>query len=186
MFKIVRGTLAVTMGVAACLAAWSAEPAGGARQPAGAAIGQTLPAAAPLSLDEARRQAEVLHTAMHATLQSVHHRYYREDEALPLPAAVLQEAFAEVEKEQGVKLRWLVVEGQAMNADHKPQGAFENEAVKALKAGKSSFEQTEGGTYRRVGPITLGNHCLKCHVPDRKSTENRKAGLIVAIPIREK
>ena len=136
------------------------------------------------SEDQARRQAEILHTAMHATLQVVHHRYYQEDEGLLLPAATLKEVFAEMEKEHGVKLRWLAVEGQVMNTDHSARDAFEREAVKVLKSGKPKYEQVENGTYRRAGPITLSNHCLKCHVPDRKSTEDRTAGLIISIPVK--
>ncbi len=136
------------------------------------------------SEDQARRQAEILHTAMHATLQVVHHRYYQEDEGLLLPAATLKEVFAEMEKEHGVKLRWLAVEGQVMNTDHSARDEFEREAVKVLKSGKPKYEQVENGTYRRAGPITLSNHCLKCHVPDRKSTEDRTAGLIISIPVK--
>jgi hypothetical protein len=136
------------------------------------------------TLEEAHRQAEILHTAMHATLQIVHHRYYQEDEGLLLPAATLKEVFAEVEKEQGIKLRWLAVEGQVMNTDHTARDEFEREAVKALKAGKPAYESTEQGVYRRAGPITLTNHCLKCHVPDRKSTEDRTAGLIISMPVK--
>lgn len=139
---------------------------------------------APISVDEARRQAEVLHTAMHAALQTVHHRYYREDAGLPIPAAVLDEIFAEVQSERGIQLRWLAVEGQAMNTDHKARTPFEQEAVKALKSGKLAHEEVDEGVYRRAGAVTLTNHCLKCHVPDRKSTQNRTAGLIVAIPMR--
>ena len=121
---------------------------------------------------------------MHATLQVVHHRLYREDEGLPLPAAALKEVFAEIEQEQQIKLRWLAVDGTAMNEDHKPRNAFERAAFDALKRGQSAFEQAENGVYRRAGPITLRNHCLKCHVPDRMSTENRTAGLIIEIPVR--
>lgn len=139
---------------------------------------------APISVDEARRQAEILHTAMHAALQTVHHRYYREDAGLPIPAAVLDEIFAEVQTDRGIQLRWLAVEGQAMNTDHKARTPFEQEAVKALKSGQLAHEQVDQGVYRRAGAITLTNHCLKCHVPDRKSTQNRTAGLIVAIPMR--
>lgn len=139
-----------------------------------------------ISLEAARRQAEVLHDAMHASLQVVHHRYYTEDEGLPIPAAIFKDVFAEVEKEQHVKLRWLVVEGQAMNNDHKPQTPFEHEAVKALTSGKKSHEEAEDGVYRRAGSITLTNHCLKCHVPDRKNTNTRTAGLIITIPIAGK
>ena len=36
----------------------------------------------------------------------------------------------------------------------------------------------------RAAPITLTNHCLKCHVPDRKSTEDRTAGLIISMPVQ--
>jgi hypothetical protein len=143
------------------------------------------PAARP-TLEQARRQAEVLHTTLHATLQAVHHRYYREDEGLPIPAAMLKEVFADLEKEQSVKLRWLAVEGQAMNTDHQARDEFEKEAVKALKAGKDAFERAENGTYRRAAAITLGSHCLKCHVPDRKSTQDRTAGLIIALPVQRK
>ena len=142
-------------------------------------------AAASPSVEEARRRAEILHAAMHSTLQAVHQRYYREDEGLPIPAATLKEVFAEFEQEQQIKLRWLVVEGQAMNSDHEPQGSFENEAVQALKAGKPAFERAENGIYRRAGGIALTNHCLKCHVPDRKSTEQRTAGLIISIPLQK-
>lgn len=135
-------------------------------------------------LDDARSQAELLHEAMHSTLQIVHHRYYREDEGLPLPAAILKEVFAELEKEKGVSLRWLAIDGQAMNTDHRPRNDFEIEAAKALKLGRKSYEAIEPGIYRRAGAIRLANQCLKCHVPDRKSLEDRTAGLLITIPIR--
>jgi hypothetical protein len=155
---------------------WSDEPS-----PA-----KAKPTIAPPTVDEARRQASILHDAMHASLQVVHHRFYREDEGLPLPAATFLEIFAEIEQEQNIKLRWLAVDGVAMNADHKPRDSFEHDAVQALKSGKRSHEQTDHGIYRRAGAITLTNHCLKCHVPDRKSTDSRTAGLIIAIPIQSK
>lgn len=155
-------------------------------EPTSSAAGQASPVTASRTVEEARRLAELLHLAMHSTLHVVHQRFYREDEGLPIPAATLKEVFAEIEQEQQVKLRWLVVEGQAMNSDHQPQSSFENEAVQALKAGKPAFERTENGVYRRAGGIALTNHCLKCHVPDRKSTEQRTAGLIISIPFQGK
>lgn len=136
------------------------------------------------SVEEARRQAAALHSAMHATIQVVHHRYYREDEGLPIPASIMKDVFAEIETDQQIKLRWLVVEGQAMNLDHRPQDEFERHAVEALKSGKRSFESTENGFYRHAGAITLTSQCLKCHVPDRKNTKNRTAGLVISIPIK--
>lgn len=136
------------------------------------------------TVEQARRQAELLHTSMHATLQVVHHRYYREDEGIPIPAGVLKDVFADLKKEHQVSLRWLAVDGQAMNTDHVAKDEFEKEAVKALQADKSFFERSENGVYRRASAITLGSHCLKCHVPDRKSTEDRTAGLIISMPVQ--
>jgi len=142
--------------------------------------------AIPLSTtQQARRQAEILHTSIHTTLQVIHDRYYREDEGLPIPAAITGDVFKDLEAKQNVKLRWLAVEGLAMNTDHLPRGGFETEAVKSLKSGKEFHEQTENGFYRRAAPITLSSHCLKCHMPDRKSTNDRNAGLIIAIPVEE-
>lgn len=137
-----------------------------------------------LTTDEARSQAKLLHSTIHSTLRVVHDRYYREDEALPIPAAAMGEIFKDIESIEHVKLRWLAVEGQAMNTDHVAKDAFEAEAVNALKAGKPFHEEATEQIYRRAAPITLSNHCLKCHMPDRKSTKDRTAGLIIAIPIR--
>lgn len=137
-----------------------------------------------LTTDEARSRAKLLHAAIRSTLRVVHDRYYREDEALPIPAAAMGEIFKDIESMEHIKLRWLAVEGQAMNTDHVAQDAFEAEAVNALKAGKPSHEEATEHIYRRAAPITLSNHCLKCHMPDRKSTKDRTAGLIIAIPIK--
>ena len=138
----------------------------------------------PVLLETARLQAASLHDAIHSTLRVTHDRFYREDEGLPIPASVLKEVFADLRKKQNITLRWLVVDGQAMNTDHEAQNAFEEDAVKALKSGRLSHEQVEHGVYRRAAPITLSNHCLKCHVPDRRSTRDRTAGLIITMPVR--
>lgn len=186
MLKCLRMALAVAIGAASFTIALSEEPLGVSEKKSGVSESIGIPAAARPSLESARHQAKVLHTAMHSTLQVVHHQYYREDEGLPIPARTLKDVFAELEKEHHIKLRWLAVEGQAMNTAHKPQDSFENEAVNALKSGRREFERVEHGVYRRAGSITLLNHCLKCHVPDRKSTEARTAGLVIAIPIEER
>lgn len=137
-----------------------------------------------LTETEAREQAANLHEMMHSTLRVTHDRYYREDAGLPIPAAILKEVFADVKRTRNITLRWLAVEGQAMNTDHKAQNEFEQQAVRALKSGRRVYEQTQDNVYRRVGAITLSNHCLKCHVPDRRSTRDRTAGLIISIPVK--
>lgn len=133
---------------------------------------------------EARGRAELLHDTVEQLLHVVHQRYYREDEGLKLPAAALKEVFRELAERRGVELRWLAVEAEAMNVAHVPRDDFEKAASKAILAGDSAFEQTVGGTYRRVGRIVLTNECLKCHVPNRTSTRDRAAGLVIAMPVR--
>jgi len=141
------------------------------------------PTAPPPSESEARQRARLLHGLIHDTLQVVHGRYFREGERLAIPAAVLGDVFREAEERDGVRLRWLVVDGQAMNIDHEPQDAFETAAAEALRAGARGHEAVEDGAYRFAGPITLKAECLKCHLPSRSSNEARTAGLLISIPI---
>ena len=101
---------------------------------------------------QARRQAEILHTSIHATLQVVHDRYYREDEGLPIPAAIMGNVFKEIESAQNVRLRWLAVEGLAMNTDHLPQDTFETEAVRFLKSGEKFHERSRSTVSTAVRP----------------------------------
>lgn len=135
------------------------------------------------TVNEARGRARLLHETMHATLQVVHREYYREGEALKIPAATMRQVFRELENRQKVELRWLAVNAQAMNADHKPRNDFEKEAVEALSAGKEEFERVEGGVYRLASTIALTSDCLGCHAPNRKSNKDKAAGLIIAIPL---
>ena len=136
------------------------------------------------NLEEARGRARLLHETIHATLQIVHHRYFREDEGIPVPAFTLKSVFAELATQSKVKLRWLAVNAQAMSVDHEPQDEFEREAAKALAAGQEEFELAEQDVYRHAAAITLKSECLKCHLPNRKSTEPRLAGLVISMPIR--
>jgi hypothetical protein len=69
--------LAILLAIASFSVAWTDEPAPVVSK-------ATLPA--PPTVDQARRQAEILNDTLCATLQIVHHRYYREDEGLRLPA----------------------------------------------------------------------------------------------------
>lgn len=136
------------------------------------------------TVNEARLQAELLHESLHATLQAVHHQYYREDQGLPIPAAALKEVFLHLERDRKIEVRWLAVNAQAMNVNHEPKAKFEKEAAKALAAREAAVEQTDGGVYKRVTPIVLSSECLKCHLPLRKSNNDRLAGLLIAIPVR--
>jgi hypothetical protein len=139
-----------------------------------------LPSAA-----EAPGRARLLHEAIHATLQIVHHEYYREDEALKLPAATLQSVFQELATRQKVELRWLAVNAQAMNVDHVPRTDFEKQAVQALSAGQAEFTQQTDQALYYAGAITLDSSCLKCHAPTRTSNRDRAAALVIKMPLRQ-
>ena len=143
--------------------------------------------AAPLpSVDEARGRARLLYETIQATLQVVHHEYYREDEKLPIPARTFKKVFRELADHQKVEIHWLAVNAQAMNQDHIPQNDFEKKAVSALASGAEEYELVEAGLCRHVGLITLTSECLKCHVPNRTNLKNRAAGLVISIPIEKK
>ncbi|WP_339734075.1 DUF3365 domain-containing protein [uncultured Gimesia sp.] len=139
-----------------------------------------------VSIDAAREQARLLHEALHSTLLIVHRKYYREDEKLPIPSSVLDEVFEEMQRTRNIKFRWISVNAEAMNIDHEPKTAFEKQAAEALSSGKKEFEQVEKGIYRHVGTICLPSQCLKCHMPNRRSTATRFAGLIISLPVSEK
>lgn len=147
--------------------------------------GEETPQRLP-TVAEARDRAELLHETIHGALQVVHHEYYREDEGLAIPASTLKKVFQQLADQKRVSARWLVVDGAAMNTDHLPQTEFERKAAAAISSGKSAYEEVAADVYRRAGSITLKSDCLKCHLPNRKSTEDRSAGLILSIPIQRK
>ena len=137
----------------------------------------------PVSENEARARARLLHEAFHATLQFVHDEYYRPDQRLELPANTLERVFGELERSQKVRLRWLAVNAQAMNVEHAARDDFEKAAVASLITGKNEFDRLEKGTYRYAGAITLTSACLKCHLPARSDNRDRAAALVISIPL---
>ncbi|WP_299469602.1 DUF3365 domain-containing protein [uncultured Gimesia sp.] len=139
-----------------------------------------------VSISEAREQARLLHETLHSTLLIVHRKYYREDEKLPIPSSVLDDVFEEMQRTRNINFRWISVNAEAMNIDHEPKTDFEKNAAEAISSGKTEFEQVEKGIYRHVGRICLPSQCLKCHMPNRRSTDTRFAGLIISLPVNEK
>jgi hypothetical protein len=133
------------------------------------------------TVKEARDRARLLHEIIHGTLQVMHRDFFDPDELDKIPSASLEDVFNELARKQGVKVHWLGVDGQTMNIEHQPQDNFEREAVKAISSGKKEFEAVEGNRYRHAGAIVLHNVCLKCHVPNRSSLEDRAAGLVISM-----
>lgn len=139
----------------------------------------------PGTIVEARGRARLLHETIHGTLQLVHRDFFDPNDHDFIPSATLEEMFKDLETRQKVEVRWLGVEGKTMNVDHKPADDFERKAADALRAGKAEFEMVENGKFRRAGVITLHNACLKCHVPNRTSLEDRVAGLVISMPLQK-
>lgn len=138
----------------------------------------------PATIVEARSRAQLLFEMIHGTLQVVHRDFFEEDDALAIPSASLEDVFHELSVSYDVKLKWLVVNADALNVDHLPADAFEKKAVEALAAGKPLVETTENGRYRFAGPIRLPSQCLKCHVKRRTTNTDRTAGLLISMPLQ--
>lgn len=137
----------------------------------------------PSTLEEARGRARWIHELVHGALQVMHRDFFEEDDpGISLPSQSLDDVFSEMARSHQVKLRWLGVNANK-GLDHLPKDRFEEEAAAALRAGQTEFERFEGNRYRFVGMIRLQNECLKCHVPERKSLEDRVAGLAISFPM---
>lgn len=155
-------------------------PAGGEEK---ATTAERDPEGYPRSIEEARGRARWVHEIIHGALQVMHRDFFDEDAVeRSLPSQSLDDVFAEMARSHGVEIRWLG--GNAgKGKDHVPKDGFEEKAVAALIAGAPEYEGVEKARYRFVGPIKMQNQCLKCHVRDRKSLEDRVGGLAISFPL---
>lgn len=139
-------------------------------------------AAPPATVEEARARARLLLEAFHGALQVMHRDFFDEDAVeQSLPSQSLDDVFSEMERSHSVKVRWLGVNANK-GKNHLPINRFEEAAVEALLAGKGEHESVEGRRYRFAGAIRLQNECLKCHVPNRTTLEDRLAALSITMP----
>ena len=139
----------------------------------------------PVTVAEARGRARLLHETIHGALQVMHRDFFDKDDRRRIPSKSLEDVFSELALSDSVQIRWLAVNAKTMSEDHAPQDAFEKRAVEALSSGEEEYEAVENDRYRRAGAIRLHNVCLKCHVPNRTSLEDRAAGLVISMPIQE-
>lgn len=140
----------------------------------------------PTTEAEALGRARWLHEAIHGSLQVMHRDFFGdgdEDIGLSLPSQSLEDVFKEMSRSWSVEIRWLGVNA-THNDDHLPINRFEEEAVEAFLEGKTEYSKTQDNQLRYAGAITLHNQCLKCHVPNRASMENRLAALSITMPLR--
>ncbi len=137
-----------------------------------------------VSVEVARERAKLSHNIYVATLDVIHHRYFRNDRA-SVPARALEDVFVEVAREENIQARWIAVNARAMSVNHEPKDEFEKQAAKAIAAGKGEYELVEKGVYRRAEGISLMNRgCLICHLGFGASGKTKRfAGLVISIPV---
>ncbi|WP_417848493.1 c-type heme family protein [Thalassoglobus sp.] len=160
------------------------RPSATADEPAKAASEEGSPQKTK-SVVEARQQAKLLHETVHGMLQIVHRDFFDEEESLKIPSASFEEVFEELKHAQGVSMRWISVNTEAMNVDNEPKSKFEKDAVKALITGKEEYESATDEVFQYVGTVRLSSRCLKCHVPRRSNNKDRAAGLVISIPLKK-
>jgi len=137
-----------------------------------------------VSVEIARERAKLTHNIYAATLDVIHHRYFREDRSA-VPARAMEDVFSVIARRENIKAKWIAVNTRAMSIDHQPHGDFEKQAAKAIAAGKREYELVEHGIYRRAEGISLMNRgCLGCHLRFGSSGKTERfAGLVITIPV---
>lgn len=145
---------------------------------------QAAPASQPPTVEEAKVRARLLHETVHGALLVMHRDFFREDEGFTLPARSLDDVFAEMKASHGVEMAWLAVDAKPMDVGHAADDDFEKKAVEAIAAGSDEYGAVEGERYRHAGRIRLASECLKCHLPNRTSLEDRSAAVTISMPVR--
>lgn len=137
-----------------------------------------------LSLPAARERALLMHDVYAATLDTIHHRYFRREQPV-VPARAMEDVFAEMARKHRIQARWISASFSPLGIDHEPQTEFEKQAARKLAAGEAQVEMIEQGQYRRAGSIPLSGGCVTCHagVFNSQSASAKFAGLIISIPV---
>ncbi|MFK8111628.1 MAG: DUF3365 domain-containing protein [Rubripirellula sp.] len=133
---------------------------------------------------EALARARLLHEMIRGALQVMHRDFFDEDNAHAIPSASLEDVFHALLEGHHVEVRWLNVQTDVLNVDHNPRDDFERKAAKEIAKGKQEFAMAGAKQYRFAGRIRLASQCLKCHVKNRNTTQDRAAGLLITMPLK--
>ncbi len=137
-----------------------------------------------VSLEVARDRAQLTHDIYAASLDAMHHRYFRGDRTT-VPARAMVDVFSEIERKHHIEARWISASFSPMSIDHAPESDFEKQAARQLAKGDAAVETVEGGFYRRAGSIPLNGGCITCHhgLFAAASPGKKFAGLVISIPV---
>ncbi len=137
----------------------------------------------PPGVQAARQTARQLHEAFGGALQVMHRDYFRENERMKLPSKSLEDVFAEMARTHQIELRWLAVNANAMSVNHEPKSKFDKHVVSELSGDKDEYDEVEDGVLKFAGAIPLSDSCVRCHVRSRTSNDEKKAALVITVPI---
>lgn len=151
--------------------------------------GETKPAVTPATpapelITAARERAKLLHEVYTATLDVMHHRYFRRDGPV-LPAKAMEDIFEEMGLRSGTMANWIAVNTKAMSINHEPATAFEKLAAAEISSGKESVERVTRHVYQRATMIPLKSNCVGCHTKmfSEEPKTPRFAGLVISVPL---
>lgn len=182
----IRRMLFGTVSILCVTVALCGEPSGNAapNKPGGKSSAPQIEAKDRVSVVVARDRAKLMHDIYAATLDVMHHRYFR-GERTTVPARALEEVFSEIKLQSKAEARWISVNMPPMSIDHEPSSEFEKKAAQEIAAGKSEVEVVADGYYRRASPIPLTSGCVSCHGGFfREPSKTPKfAGLVISVPV---
>jgi hypothetical protein len=137
-----------------------------------------------VGVDVARDRARLMHRIYTVTLDVMHERYFHGDRAM-VPARAMEDVFSEMQRQSGVRARWIAVNVKPMSVDHEAESDFEKRAAKEIAAGATQAEVVEAGYYRRAGAIPLTSDCISCHDGffRKPSTKPKFAALVISVPV---
>lgn len=113
----------------------------------------------------------------------MHRDFFDDENPRAIPSASLEDVFVEMERAFDVKMKWLTVNTDVVNFSNQPKTEFEKTAARALTSGQRFTEEISSDRYQFVGAIRLSSQCLKCHVKNRTTTDDRTAALVISIPL---
>lgn len=132
-----------------------------------------------LARGEATSRARLLHESIRGSLLLMHRDFFDDEDHRILPSQSLKDLFKELQESHGVECRWLTVDADEMNVEHRPANDAERRAVERLKGRQDAYEEMVDGALLYVGRIPLANQCLKCHLKGRTRLDEKSSGLII-------
>lgn len=145
----------------------ASKPAASKPAPRSAKVPPATPVAGEgepgVSLEEARRSVEMLDGIYQLTLQEIHRRFPVGSGQPVVAALVIRDIQKRMNTRGGPQSRFLAVDLRAMNPDHAPKDAFEQEAAAKLAAGARRYEVIEASRLRMATVVPLGGTCFPCH-----------------------